>query len=220
MPVAIPAESLLGRLQTVPDPRASNRQYPLASILGALILGILNGQTSASGACDWARQQWGQLWRDLGFHSPHCPAYSTVWNLLQALDAAALDQVIAAWLEAVLGHPVGPVSVDGKTLRGSRRGAVAGLKLVSLFGHELGVVLAQQQVAEGTGEQPTALALLRATPLHGRVVTLDAGLISAEATQVITSAGGDYVGVVKENYPSVKADIDVWLADQGVAFSP
>jgi hypothetical protein len=56
--------------------------------------------------------------------------------------------------------------------------------------------------------------------LQGRVVTLDAGLISAEATQVITTAGGDYVGIVKENYPSVKADIDVWITDQGVAFSP
>ena len=53
MPVPIPAESLLGRLQTLDDPRASNRQYPLAPILGALILGLLNGQTSASGAWDW-----------------------------------------------------------------------------------------------------------------------------------------------------------------------
>ena len=97
---------------------------------------------------------------------------------------------------------------------------VAGLKLVSLFQHELGVVLGQQQVPAGTGEQPTALTLLRGTPLQGRVVTLDAGLLNAEATQVITTGGGNYVGVVKENYPSVKADIDAWIADQGVAFSP
>jgi hypothetical protein len=220
MPVPIPAESLLGRLQTVADPRRANRQYPLAGILGALILGMLNGQTSGSGAWDWARQHWGQIWRSLGFHSPHCPVYSTVWNLLRTLDAEALDQVIVTWLEAVLDHPGGGLSVDGKTLRGRRRGPLAGLKLVSLFQHELGVVLGQQQVPAGTGEQPTALTLLRGTPLQGRVVTLDAGLLNAEATQVITTGGGNYVGVVKENYPSVKADIDAWIADQGVAFSP
>ena len=220
MPVPLPAESLLGRLQSLDDPRHDNRQYPLAGILGALILGLLNGQTSGSGAWDWARQHWHHIWRPLGFHSPHCPVYSTVWNLLHALDAETLDQVIASWLEAVLGHPVGGLSVDGKTLRGSRRGPLAGLKLVSLFQHELGVVLGQQQVPSGAGEQSIALALLQATPLQGRVVTLDAGLISAEATQVITTAGGDYVGVVKENYPSVKADIDAWIAWQGVAFSP
>src|SRR5690348_7653440 len=81
MPIPIPAESLLGRLQTVPDPRSSNQQYPLASILGALILGLLNGQTSGAGAWDWARQHWAHIWRPLGFHSPHCPVYSTVWNL-------------------------------------------------------------------------------------------------------------------------------------------
>lgn len=221
MPMPIAADSLLGHLQTLDDPRRrAGRRYPLASILGALILGALNGHSSGSGAWDWARQHWREIWRPLGFRSPHCPVYTTVWNLLQALDAAALDCLIAAWLEAVLGQPLGGLSADGKTLRGSRRGAVPGLKLVSLFHHELGLVLDQQQVADGKGEQKTALALLRASPLQGRVVTLDAGLISAEATQVITSAGGDYIGVVKENYPSVKADIDSWMVDQGVALSP
>jgi hypothetical protein len=221
MPMPIPADSLLGHLQTLDDPRRpAGRQYPLAGILGALILGALNGQSSGSGAWDWARQHWGQIWRPLGFHSPHCPVYTTVWNLLQALDADQLDRLIVAWLEKLLGHPVGGVSADGKTLRGSRRGTLAGLKLVSVFHHEVGVVLGQQQIADGEGEQKTALAVLRSIPLQGRVVTLDAGLISAEATQVITSAEGDYIGVVKENYPSVKADIDAWIEDQGVALSP
>src|SRR6266567_2413173 len=221
MPMPIPADSLLGHLQTLDDPRRrAGRQYPLASILGALILGALNGQSSGSGAWDWARQHWGAIWRPLGFRSPHCPVYTTVWNLLQALDTDALERLIAAWLEKGLGHPLGGVSADGKTLRGSRRGALAGLKLVSVFQHELGVVLGQQQVPDGAGEQATALAVLRAIPLQGRVVTLDAGLISAEATQEITTAEGDYIGVVKENYPSVKADIDAWIEDQGVAFSP
>jgi hypothetical protein len=149
----------------------------------------------------------------LGFRSPHCPVYSTVWTVLQQLDAAQLDRLISGWLEELLGQPGGGVSVDGKTLRGSRRGELPGLKLVAMVQHELGTVVGQVALAEGDGEVPAALALLREAPLQGRVVTLDAGLMSAEATQIITDRGGDYVGVVKENHPVVKAVLDDWVQD-------
>ena len=206
--------SLLGRLRTLPDPRRRQaRQYPLASILAALILGALNGQTSGFGAWSWAREHWSAIWQPLGFRSPHCPVYSTVWTVLQQLDAAQLDRLISGWLEELLGQPGGGVSVDGKTLRGSRRGELPGLKLVAMVQHELGTVVGQVALAEGDGEVPAALALLREAPLQGRVVTLDAGLMSAEATQIITDRGGDYVGVVKENHPVVKAVLDDWVQD-------
>ena len=56
MPMRIPPDSLLGHLQTLDDPRRrAGRQYPLTSILGALIPGALNGHTSGSGAWDWVR---------------------------------------------------------------------------------------------------------------------------------------------------------------------
>lgn len=211
-------ESLLGRLRSLPDPRRrQGRQYPLPSILGALILGALNGHTSGHGAWAWAREHWGAIWQSLGFRSPHCPVYATVWTVLQRIDAERLDCLISGWLEEVLGQPPGGVGVDGKTLRGSRRGELPGLKLVALVQHDLGTVLGQRQVADGEGEVSAALALLREAPLAGRVVTLDAGLLSAEATQVVTAQGGDYVGVVKENHPVVKAVLDEWVQDAVVS---
>jgi hypothetical protein len=43
-------ESLLGRLQTLPDPRhRQGRRYPLAALLGLLVLGALHGETSLRG---------------------------------------------------------------------------------------------------------------------------------------------------------------------------
>jgi DDE_Tnp_1-associated len=211
-------DSLFGRLRTLPDPRRRQaRQYPLPSILAALLLGALNGQTSGFGAWSWAREHWSAIWQPLGFRSPHCPVYTTVWTVLQRIDAERLDRIISDWLEEVLGHPPGGVSVDGKTLRGSRRGDLPGLKLVAMAHHELGTVLSQCQLADGAGEVSAALALLRAMPLAGQVVTLDAGLLSAEATQVVTVQGGDYVGVVKENHPVVKAVLDEWVQDAVVS---
>jgi hypothetical protein len=211
-------DSLLGRLRTLPDPRRRQaRQYPLASILAALILGALNGQTSGLGAWTWAREHWSALWQAVGFRSPHCPVYSTVWTLLHQLDADTVDRLIGNWVEELLGQPPGGVSVDGKSLRGSRRGELPGLKLVALAQHELGTVLAQRQLADGEGDVPAALALVRDVPLKGRVVTLDAGLLNAEATQIVTAQGGDDVGVVKENQPVVKAVRDEWVQEAVVS---
>lgn len=43
-------ESLLGRLRALPDPRRrQGRRYPLASVLGLLILAALHGETSLRG---------------------------------------------------------------------------------------------------------------------------------------------------------------------------
>ena len=65
-------DSLLGRLGALPDPRQrKGRRYPLAPILGLVLLGMLHGRDSLRGAWVWAHQHWGVLWRPLGARSPH-----------------------------------------------------------------------------------------------------------------------------------------------------
>ncbi len=76
----------------------------------------------------------------------------------------------------------------------------------------------QRQVADGSHELPTLLALLRHTPLQEQTITLDAGLLCAETTQVIRAQQGDYLGVVKGNQAEIKMAVDDWIAEQ--IFSP
>jgi hypothetical protein len=212
-------DSLLGRLHTLPDPRRrQGRRYPLAALLGLLILAALHGESSLRGMWLWARHHWDAIWWPLGFGSPHCPTLTTLWNLLGSLEADMVDQVVNDWLSEVLGHPTGGLSADGKVLRGSRRAELPGVWLVALARHDMGSVVRQRQVADGSHELPTLLALLRTTPLEQQTVTLDAGLLCAETTQVIRAQQGDYLGVIKGNQAEIKAAIDDWIAEQ--VFSP
>jgi hypothetical protein len=212
-------DSLLGRLQTVPDPRRrQGRRSPLPALLGLLILAALHGESSLRGMWLWGRNHWGSLWWPLGFGSPHFPALTTIWNVLGALDPDAVDRIVSVWLTELLGQPVGGVSADGKVLRGSRRDGVPGVWLVALARQDVGSVVRQRQVAEGSHELPTLLALLRDVPLHDQTITLDAGLLCAETTQVIRAQHGDYLGVVKGNQAEIKAAMDDWIAEQ--VFSP
>ncbi len=217
------ADSLLGRLHTVPDPRRrQGRRYPLASLVSLLVLAALQGETSLRGMWLWSRQHWDTLWWPLGFTQrvpgPHVPALTTLWNLLGALDADAVDRIVSDWLRDLLGQPSGGVSADGKVLRGSRRADLPGVWLVALARHDVGSVVHQRQVATGSHELPTLLALLRQVPLDDQVVTLDAGLLRADTTQVIRAQQGNYLGVVKGNQADIKTVVDDWIAEQ--VFSP
>ena len=211
-------DSLLGRLQTLPDPRRrQGRRYPLAALLGLLVLAALHGESSLRGMWLWARNHWDELWWPLGFGSPHFPALTTLWNLLGALDADAVDQLVSDWLRELLGQSTGGLSADGKVLRGSRRADLPGVWLVALARQDLGSVMHQRQVASGSHELPTLVTLLRETPLQDQTVTLDAGLMCAETTQVIRAQEGDYLGIVKGNQAEIKGAVDDWIAEQVVS---
>ncbi len=83
-------------------------------------------------------------------------------------------------------------------LRGSKRDDAPALHLLSLVAHECATVLAQREALAGD-EVAALLVLLREVPLDGRTVTMDAGLLHAQATQTIRLQQGDYAGVVKGN---------------------
>ncbi len=211
-------QSLLAHLAQLPDPRRpQGRRYPLAAVLGLVVLGALHGESRLRGIWVWAGQHWTELWQPLGFRQARLPALTTLWNLITRLDQRAVERILAIWLEQLAGHPVGGISADGKMLRGSRRDAQIGVLLVSMVLHHRGLVLGQARVTGGDGELGALLELLQTVPLHGRVLTLDAGLLQHGVTRVVPRQGGAYLGVVKQNHREIKAAIDRWLVAQGVA---
>jgi hypothetical protein len=210
----LPAESLLGWLKQVPDPRRrEGRIYPLNSTLGLLILGALNGQRSLRGMWQWGCQHWAVISRPLGFTGQRRPpSYGAVWYLLGQVDAAAFAAVLQAWMSRWSDEPGQGVSVDGKVLRGSRRidPTQAALSVVTAAAHQVKVVLGQHAV-EGGDQVEAAVQLLRSLPLKGKVVTTDAGLMHRPVVKTIVQGGGDYLGPLKDNEPGVKEVVREWV---------
>ena len=81
--MSLPIERLLTSLQQLSDPRRpQGRRYPLAALLGLVLLGTLHGQSSLRGIWIWTQQQWPQIWQPLGFRSARFPALTTLWSLV------------------------------------------------------------------------------------------------------------------------------------------
>ena len=95
-----------------------------------------------------------------------------------------VEEAVRQWLKDSLGEAI---SVDAKSLRGSRRELPA-LSVVVAAGQKVQLVLAQEEV-KGENVIEAALRLIQGLPLEGRVVTLDAGLNQREIADAIVKKG-------------------------------
>ena len=84
---------------------------------------------------------------------------------------------------------------------------------MAAYTHEAGQVLGQVRVAAKTNEHKAALELLGLIPVHGSVITGDAMFCQKELSEEVLRRGGDYVWVVKDNQPTLKADIALAFAE-------
>jgi hypothetical protein len=223
MPQAPPAPtgSLAEALATVPDPR---RPYgwrlaydpvPLVALLQATVAAVLGGARSLYAVAQWIRERAEDdpdLLAALGFPAGRSTCVATLHRVYKALDVAAFEAAIGAWLRETGVAPADPIAVDGKTLRGvgghlAGREYVPGLHLVAAYAHGAGAVLAQLRTPGKGQELAAAKQVLAHVPLEGRVVTGDALLTQRAVCAQIVDGGGDYVLPVDENQPALRASI-------------
>jgi hypothetical protein len=201
--------SLLEALAAVPDPRdPRGRRHPLTAILALTVVAVLAGMKSLTAIAQFGRDHGPALAHALGFTRGKTPAKSCLSELFRALDVTALEGALSRWLLARAGDGWDALAIDGKTLRGSADGEVPGAHLLSAFVPSAGAVLGQLRVDAKTNEHKAALRLLGVLPLSGKVVTGDAMFTHRDVARKIRDGGGDYLLIVKDNQPELKAQIE------------
>lgn len=201
--------ALLEVLADLPDPRSRHGQrHPLPAILALVVLAMLRGARGPTAIAQFGRDYGTTLAHALGFTRGKTPAASHLSRLLRRLDATALEAALTRWIASRLPADTPLViSVDGKTLRGSRDGETHGQHLVAAYASQVEAVLAQVRVDAKTNEQKAALELLGILPVRGRVVVGDAMFCQRDVCAQIIAQGGDYVFFAKDNQPGLVIDI-------------
>ena len=205
---------LLEVLAEIPDFRkARGKRYPLQSILALACCAILCGYRSYSAIAEWGANYGQRFTRVLGF-THKTPSASTLHTIFKGVGLEVFEAKLGAWAETVsatdpslLEATPTATALDGKTLRGSKKQGAPGAHLLSALSHQVGVTLAQVAVDEKSNEITAVETLLRGLVLEGRVITMDALLTQRRIAQQIIGAGGDYVMMVKDNQPQLRADI-------------
>lgn len=195
-------------LAELPDPRSRHGCFhPLPAVLNLVVLGLLMGRKSLSAIARLGRTYGTPLAHALGFRRGKTPAKSTLSEILRAVDAQLLEDALSRWVRCRLPADLEQLSLDGKTLKGSRDGELPAQHLLSAYAPQVQAVVAQMRVQSTTNEHKAALQLLGVLPLAGKVVIGDAIFCQRDLAEQVVEEGGNYVFAVKDNQRGLQTDV-------------
>lgn len=193
---------------TDPRPPAFQDHHLLGDLLVIALCAVLSGARSWDAIARFGRSK--ETWlRSLGLTLPNgLPSHDTYNRLFATVDPLAFQHCFTDWINAVcdtLGFT--HIPLDGKTLRGSRGPDGTALHLVSAWATAHRLTLAQVAVADKSNEITAIPELLKLLDVQGALVSIDAIGCQKAIAQQIRDQGGDYLRAVKDNQPTLHADL-------------
>lgn len=207
--MALPHIAIKQHFAKLKDPRRKHgRQHLLMDIIVIAICAVISGADTWQEVETFAREreEWLRTFLDL---PGGIPSHDTFERVFDRLDPIAFQRCLRSWMAALRGLlPVDHISIDGKSLRGSRRGELGPLHLVSAWATALQLHLGQIAVDQKSNEITAIPQLLELLEINGAFVTIDAMGCQKEIAAKIREKGGDYVLTVKDNQPTLLAEIE------------
>jgi predicted transposase YbfD/YdcC len=145
---------------------------------------------------------------------PGIPAHDPVTRVFALLKPATLPEVLLPWLLERRGLPGDGIQVDGKTLRQTRRTTpkLKALHVVSAWAGQTGMAVGQVAVDAKSKEITAMPQLLELLDLRDKIVTREAMGCQKAMAETIVAGGGDYLLAVKDNQPTLHAEIHAAFA--------
>ena len=207
--------ALVERLQTIADPRrqSENLKHPLVDLIMLGFCGVLAGCDDFVEIADWGKIN--EAFFRSFLELPHgIASHDTFTRVFAVLQPTTLQAVLLPWLRERRGVPGDWIHLDGKTLRQTRRRTqrLKALHVVSAWAGQTGITLGQVAVAAKSNEITAMPQLLELLDLRDKIVTTDAMGCQKAIAETIVDGGGDYILAVKDNQPTLHAEIQAAFA--------
>jgi predicted transposase YbfD/YdcC len=181
----------------------------LCDILILSVLAVIAGAEGWEDIEEFGIQKKGWLKKFLKLHSG-IPSHDTISRVFRMLKPGVFQEAFLSWIKE-LHEDFGleTVAIDGKSLRRShdRSSMKKMLHSVSAWSATNRLMLGQLAVDEKSNEITAIPKLLQFLELEGAVVTTDAMGCQKEIADQIVEQGGDYMLAVKDNQPTLAAEI-------------
>ena len=190
-------------------------RHNLFDIIAMVIAGVIancDGWHEIEDFCrhkeDWLRERMGL---SLEHGVPSATTFARVWG---QIDPKAFEKCFTEWTGKVHEKIKGEVvSIDGKTVRGSRDKDRQPIHMISAWAAKQELVLGQMCVEEKTNEIPTVPLLLELLDISECIVTADAMSCQRETAKKIMDGKADYVLSLKENQPTLYEYAEDYFSD-------
>jgi predicted transposase YbfD/YdcC len=205
------------RFEGLEEPRKRRgRRHLLPDILTIAVCAVI------CGADGWPAVAAFGLAKAKGFKTflplPHgIPSRSTFERVFAVLRPESLEACIANWTQALADSSPEPlIAIDGKTLRHSfdQANSKAAIHMVSAWAVENRLVLGQLATGAKSNEITAIPKLLELLDLDGATVTIDAMGCQKKIARQIVAQGGNYVLALKDNQPTPREEVKLFLDEQ------
>ena len=205
--------SLLDHFSAIKDTRQSWKvMYPLREVILLSVCGTIASCDDYDDIAEWGAAHLNFLRSMSEFHYG-IPCRDWIRVVMNRVDPALFSACFQAWVAERWPGVPSLVALDGKTSRRSHDDAAGrrALHLVSAFATDRNLVLGQEAVEEKSNEIIAIPALLARLALEGALVTIDAMGCNPGIAQNILDAGADYLLAVKDNQPTLHAEIESYF---------
>ena len=234
VPVEGDALSVYRALEQIQDGRHKRGvRYSSALIVTLIVLATLAGMTSLAGIAQGVRLR--AVWLNQVLPNPYqsFPCAATYSNVLRALDAQQVRQVLndlltrvgamrgereqgRAGAEAVEEEVQDHVALDGKTLRGTlghRAADQQKMHQLTLYDTRTGVLLKEQVTEEKQNELSIVSQFLTPVLVKGRIISADALHTQHAFCFSVTRFDGDYLLLAKDNQATLAEDVRLFFSE-------
>jgi predicted transposase YbfD/YdcC len=205
--------SLLDHFAKIKDTRQSWKvAYPLREVLFLVVCGTIASGDDYEDIVDWGKAHLSFLRGFSDFHFG-IPCADWLRCVMNRINPDLFMDCFTSWVAECWPDKLDLVAIDGKTSRRShnRKTGQKALHLVSAFATNSRLVLGQEAVFEKSNEITAIPALVERLDLAGALVSIDAMGCNPTIAQSILDAEADYLLAVKDNQPTLHADIESYF---------
>lgn len=206
-------QRLIEKLSKVTDSRRQwgHLRHKLGDIL---VMGFLTTVCNGEDFIDMehfgiARRSWLETFLELPNGIPDSDTFRRVF---ERVNPQELADCLRDWLD-IHSEKRGVVSVDGKTIRGSKSSGHKAYHVVSAFVSENRITLGEIKTDEKSNEITAVPELLEMLELAGTIVTVDAMGCQTKTAAKIAEKQADYVIGLKGNQSTLRSDVELYFRD-------
>lgn len=192
--------------------------YRVSEVLVIMICGMLCNQQTIDDIHDWSQSNPSQKFLKKVFKIERIPKRAQFYNIIGSVNPDAFKIHFIKWMQSLLCHGISgkTVSIDGKSIRSTGKLTKDGsiVHMASALISERGLVIGSVECGTKTGEITAFRELVKLLDVRGSVVVADALHCNHQSAEAVVEAEADYLFVVKDNVPTLKADIELYVQNE------
>ena len=192
--------------------------YKISDILTILICGALCGLQNISDIYEWSKAAPVREFFFEAFCIRKFPSRAQFYNIIGCIDPEKFNRTFIKWVENILpdGASGKTIAIDGKTICSTDKLTEDNnpLHIITAIISESNLILGSLECNTKISEPEALRELVEMLDISGAIIVADALHCQKKSAKKIIDEGGDYLFVVKDNEPTLKNDIELYVQNE------